>query len=184
MARYSEIPKSPLAARLMSFRKKNHLTQADLAVRYGVSGPAIFKFEKGFVLPSLRLWQKMAADMDIPDKEAVLMWIKEKVPARLNAHLKIGCGLDTGALIDQISALADSADAYQKRGALIMDNPDVSPSLKRFISDSKMWDIFKPCLDEIIFLVEIDQQMHRLNVNQFRDVLIVGRSIRVPEADE
>ena len=183
MARYSEIPTSPLAARLMSFRKKNHLTQADLAVRYGVSGPAIFKFEKGFVLPSLRLWQKMAADMDIPDKEAILMWIREKVPPRLTSHLKIGCSPDISTLIEQITAVPDGASAYQKRGALIIENPDVSPSLKRFISESKMWEIFKPCLEEIVFLIEIDQQMDRLNTNQYRDLLVVARSIRVPETE-
>ena len=66
MARYSETT-SPLGSRIMSYRKIHSLTQSDLADRYGVSGPAIFKFEKGFVTPSLKLWQKIASNIDIPE---------------------------------------------------------------------------------------------------------------------
>lgn len=184
MARYTETPKSPLAARLMNYRKQNHLTQSDLAVRYGVSGPAIFKFEKGFVLPSLRLWQKMAGDMDIPEKEAVLMWIREKVPTRLGTHLKIVSGLDIATLTDNLNAIPEGADAYRKRGALLQENPEVSPSLKRFVSEQRMWDIFKPSMGEIIFLVEMDQHIHGMKATQFRDLLLVARAIQHPEDED
>lgn len=36
-------------------RKSRKLTQDEFGEIYGVSGPAIFKFEKGYVRPSLKL---------------------------------------------------------------------------------------------------------------------------------
>jgi DNA-binding XRE family transcriptional regulator len=174
-------PKSELGSRIMEFRKSNKLTQADLAQRYEVSGPAVFKFEKGFVTPSLKLWQKIAADMDIPEKEAVLLWIKEKLPVRMHPHLLISAALDVDALKVELEKAGKDPSPQEAIQEVIVANPDITPSLKNFASERAMWRIFKPTLKEVLFLVEIDHHLPRLSVNQFRDLLVVARAIQNPE---
>ena len=49
---------------IFEYRKKVNLTQDQYGSKYRVSGPAVFKFEKGYVKPSLELWLKMAAEME------------------------------------------------------------------------------------------------------------------------
>src|ERR1035437_8999574 len=99
MARYAETT-SALGARIMNYRKERDLTQSDLAVRFNVSGPAIFKFEKGFVTPSLQLWLKIATGMGIPEKEAVLVWVREKLPENMRKMVDETTVLDVNGLRD------------------------------------------------------------------------------------
>ena len=54
--------KNYLGTIIFNSRQDEDLTQDQYGSRYGVSGPAIFKFEKGYVKPSLELWLKMAKD--------------------------------------------------------------------------------------------------------------------------
>jgi DNA-binding XRE family transcriptional regulator len=63
-------------------RTKTGLTQEQFARRYNVSGPAIFKFEKGYLKPSLDLWLMMAKDIGLPEESAVLMWVRERLPEK------------------------------------------------------------------------------------------------------
>ena len=65
------------------------LTQAELGRRYDVTGPAIFKFEKGFVRPSLKLWLRIAQDADLTERRAVLMWIQTKVPQEYQQYVDL-----------------------------------------------------------------------------------------------
>ena len=55
-----------LAEVLLKHRVSLDLTQDEYGVRYDVTGPAIFKFEKAQVRPSFRLWIRIAADMGLP----------------------------------------------------------------------------------------------------------------------
>jgi len=122
MAKYVEVL-SALGSRMMKFRKSHDLTQADLAERYKVSGPAIFKFEKGFVTPSLRLWLTIAADMGVPEKEAVLLWVKEKLPRRHNSLIKEAQELDLAPVESALAEAAKGPDALNKMRNAILDNP-------------------------------------------------------------
>lgn len=63
-------------------RTKTGLTQEQFARKYNVSGPAISKFEKGYLNPSLDLWLVMAKDMGLSEESAVLMWVREKLPEK------------------------------------------------------------------------------------------------------
>ena len=96
MARFSQSA-STLGSRMMGFRKGQKLTQTHLADRYHVSAVAILKLENGFVTPSLKLWETIAADMGIPIREAILLWAKEKLPPRyqflIKAPPRAGCGV-------------------------------------------------------------------------------------------
>ena len=120
----------------MEYRKSQNLTQIDLAERYGVSGPAIFKFEKGFVTPSLKLWLKIASNIGIPDKEAVLIWVKEKLPTRMKGLINETPSLDIDGLIDTLEQLNKQPGNQDKMRETLLDNSDVAPALKNFIGNN------------------------------------------------
>lgn len=180
MSRYVE-PNSIIGTRIMAFRMESKLTQADLADRYEISGPAVFKFEKGFVTPSLKLWLKMAEDMDIPEKEAVRMWVKEKLPPKMQKLVREQPPLDPEVLKAELEKLATEPDGCDKLRELIMSHPDITPSLKSFAGEKEMWSILKPSAKEVLFLIKLDRLMPRLTVSQFRDMMVVGRAIQFPE---
>ena len=71
-----------LGQKIQQLRRKLRLTQDQFGSRYSVSGPAIFKFEKGYVNPSLELWLKMAKDCGLDERDGVLLWTKCKLPEK------------------------------------------------------------------------------------------------------
>lgn len=180
MAEYNENNGS-LGSRIFKFRKGNKLTQMDLAERYKVSGPAIFKFEKGFVTPSLKLWLIIAADMGIPEKEAVLLWIKEKVPKKFHFLIQTNQNLDVSALEKELKEASKQDDSLRIMREVILNNPEISPSLKKFVGNKEMWGIFKPNCDELTFLIELDNNYPRITLAQFREAMIVARQINSEE---
>lgn len=180
MSRYAETT-SALGARIMNYRKERDCTQADLAVRFNVSGPAIFKFEKGFVTPSLRLWLKIATGMGIPEKEAVLLWVREKLPNNMRHMVDETTVLDVDGLRNALLALTEDADVHKKVREILSDNPDLSPVLKTFASAPAYWDVIKPSVKEALFLVELTQQANISSVEQLRDAVMVARAIENPE---
>lgn len=179
MARYAETT-SALGARIMSYRKERDLTQADLAVRFNVSGPAIFKFEKGFVTPSLSLWLKIATGLGIPEKEAVLVWVREKLPANMRSWVDETTVLDVAGLRDALLALRETTDVHKQIRDVLGENPDISPVLKTFAAASAFWGVLKPSVKEALFLVELTQQANVSTVEQLRDAVMLGRSIQNP----
>ena len=85
-------------------RQKEDLTQDQYGARYSVSGPAIFKFEKGYVKPSLDLWLKMAADSGLSERRAVLLWVKSKLPEEYQEYIEL-----------QSAAVAESEAEYARK---------------------------------------------------------------------
>ena len=65
---------------IASDRQKKNLTQDQYGKMFGISGPAVFKFEKGYVKPSLELWHKMAAEACIERSRATRIWVISKLP--------------------------------------------------------------------------------------------------------
>lgn len=176
MARYSETT-SILGSRIMKYRKAHNLTQADLAERYGVSGPAIFKFEKGFVTPSLKLWQKIAANIGIPEKESVLIWVKEKLPPGMKNLVSEMPILDLATLEADLKA-AKGPGASKKMREILQANSDISPALKKFAASAEAWTIIKPTIDEVLFLISLTQTLDLTCVSQFRDAIMIAREIQ------
>ncbi len=180
MVKYSETT-SPLGSRIMNYRKARKLTQADLAERYNVSGPAIFKFEKGFVTPSLKLWQKIAANIGIPEKEAVLIWVREKLPPQMKNLISEAQMLDVGEVEKDLKAAAAEPQGRKKMREFLLDNAELSPALKKFVGNNEMWDTLKPTCEELMFLVELTRKVTLFSVNQFRDAMMVVRNIQNPD---
>ena len=179
MARYSG-GGSSIGSRMITFRKDHSLTQADLATRYKVSGPAIFKFEKGFVTPSLKLWYTIASDMGISEKEAVLMWVKEKLPRRLHSLIETAPELDVASFGKELEAKSKRPHAAEAMRDAVLDNPEVSPSLKKFIGNKEMWGIFRPTSKELVFLVELDKTYPLVSMVAFREAMVIAREVQTP----
>ena len=55
-------PEKALGDIIYKVRKALDLTQDQYGVRHNVTGPAVFKFEKAFMRPSLPLWLAMALE--------------------------------------------------------------------------------------------------------------------------
>ncbi|MCH7981679.1 MAG: helix-turn-helix transcriptional regulator, partial [Proteobacteria bacterium] len=78
-----------LAGTILKSRLAMGLTQDEFGLRYSVSGPAIFKFEKGFVRPSLKLWLRIARDAELTERRAVLMWLQSKIPPQYQQYVDL-----------------------------------------------------------------------------------------------
>lgn len=181
MPKYSETS-SILGSRIMKFRKDHNLTQADLAERYSVSGPAIFKFEKGFVTPSLKLWLKIAANIGIPEKEAVLIWVREKLPTQMKNLVSEMPVLDIDAVTEELQALEKDPDGFRKMRDVLLNNADLSPALKKFVATNEMWNTMKPTPKEVLFLINLTQTASLVTLSHFRDAIMIARDIQNPEA--
>jgi DNA-binding XRE family transcriptional regulator len=158
-------------------RQREHLTQDQYGARYSVSGPAIFKFEKGYVKPSLELWLKMSHDAGITERRSVLLWVKSKLPEKYQEYIEM-----------QGAAVAESSEQYAKRGkgkkpdysrfetreqmhdAYVKDKalPD---GLRELLDDDELWALYKPTGHEVNMLRDLFGPLGQGSVVQFREAL-------------
>ena len=59
---------------------------------------------QGFLTPSLKLWLKMAEDMGLPEKDAVLLWAKEKLPERFRTLIQESPEPDLASMREKVEA--------------------------------------------------------------------------------
>ena len=131
------------------------LTQDQFGKVYSVSGPAIFKFEKGYVKPSFRLWLLMAKDFKIPEKKSVLMWIKSRLPSEYQNLIDLReMGAEEGETCGEsdkpvdFSRLSDR-DELRKQA---LEDPLLPKGLKAMVKDDEIWAIYKPTGHEVNIL--------------------------------
>ena len=77
---------------IKKIRKKNNLTQAELADKYGITYQAVSKWENGINLPDLSLIRQMSKDFnisieDILDGELITKKKKKKIQIIIIASL-------------------------------------------------------------------------------------------------
>lgn len=154
------------------------LTQDEFGSRYSVSGPAVFKFEKGYVRPSLDLWLQMAEDAGIPERRSVLLWLKSKLPAKYQEYVEL-----------QGAVAAESSSGYgkKKKGAKGIDyskyeereemreaaakDKDLPKSLREMLDDDELWSLYKPTGHEINMLRDIFGPMGKGTKAAYREAL-------------
>lgn len=160
-------------------RQDQSLTQDQYGAKYSVSGPAIFKFEKGYVKPSLELWLKMAADADINERRSVLLWVKSKLPDNYQDYIEL-----------QSAAVAETEKAYAKSGkrgskkldysklesredmfAVMKKDKDLPKGLRDLLEDDELWSMYKPTGHEINMLRDIFAPIGRGGKDQYREAL-------------
>ena len=149
-----------LGQKIFQLRRKLRLTQDQFGSRYDVSGPAIFKFEKGYVNPSLELWLRIARDCGMSERDGVMLWVKAKLPDKYHDFVQIDPTSEMAAEASvKYGELADLPE-YMKianredlRQALAQD-PEVPAGLRELILDNDFWAVFKPTGSEIYGIIQ------------------------------
>jgi len=167
-----------IGQRILRHRKKLKLTQDELGSRYNISGPAVFKFEKGYVIPSLDLWLKMSKDMNIPERTAVLLHTQEKLPEPYRSMV----GFDS--ILAEDGARSNDGDDFSKfkderslRRA-IANNNWLPAGLVDFARREDLWVLYRPSGEEINLLRDSFGMMGEGSVRDFCDALRLVREFR------
>ncbi len=160
------------------YRKSLGKTQDQLGAMYSVTGPAIFKFEKGYVKPSLELWMKIAYDSGLTPKKALLSWIKDKLPEQ---YLEVFESLEAEserAVAAQPARPAAGYSQYTDREALrkaVLCDPALPGALVELFRDDEFWALYKPRAIEIEHLVRFCNGFGEGTPDMYRDALRLVR---------
>lgn len=166
--------KNFLGEAIYSHREVMSMTQDQFGSRYSVSGPAIFKFEKGYVKPSLQLWLKMAKDFDIPERKAVLMWVKSKLPEEYQDFIDLmaldvaeGGKKGKGPTAKNYTTFSnrDELRAAAKKDAAL------PRALRELLSDDELWAIYRPTGQEINILRDTFSKLGTGSKSAYREAL-------------
>lgn len=169
-----------IGEKIMEYRASVGMTQDQFGARYEVSGPAIFKFEKGYVKPSLNLWMKIAKDFGMSDKKGVLLWIKSKLPEKYQNLIDL-----KGNIVAEDSPVykkpLKGVDYTSFKGRDEMRKFAVSDrklprGLKSFIKDDEVWALYKPTGLEINILRDTFSKLGEGEKSTYREALRLIRS--------
>jgi transcriptional regulator with XRE-family HTH domain len=147
---------------IQTSRRKRALTQSKFGTQYRISGPAVFKFEKGYATPSLNLWLKMAEDADIPQRKAVLIWIRNHLPAPFQQYIVIP---------DEPISEAQRKHVL----ALLKKNRPLPTELQDLLEDEEFWQLYKPTAVELRRLCEIVSVLGSAPKQTYCDMLLLIR---------
>ena len=175
--------KNYLGEVIYNCRIKEDMTQDEFGRKYDVSGPAIFKFEKGYVTPSLDLWLKMAADIGISERRAVLLWWKRKLPEAYEQYIELQSPIVAEKEAQYLKKKGRKSDygKLRARDAILeaaekdRTLPDGVPEL---INDPELWALYKPTGKEINLLRDTFGPLGNGSKQQYRDALLVLREFK------
>lgn len=130
-------------------RARLGLSQDRFGRKYGVSGAAVFKFEKDYVSPSLDLWMQMAKDMAISEQEAVLLWVQAKLPKEFQGYIEIaGEGSSAAKRKPKRQAKKKLPSADEMRQTVLGER-SAPKGLKAMLKDDALWALYRPTAEEI-----------------------------------
>ncbi|OPZ23041.1 MAG: hypothetical protein BWZ10_00066 [candidate division BRC1 bacterium ADurb.BinA364] len=157
-------------------RKKAGLTQDRFGIKYSVSGPAIFKFERGYVKPSLELWIKMAKDFDMSERKAVLLWVQAKLPEEYQNLIDFASPKtdemaskrpkSAGAIRDY-SRIAEQEELKR----LSAKDTSLPKPLRDLLADDELWAHFRPTGQEINILRDSFGKLGKGTKSAYREAL-------------
>lgn len=152
-------------------RLTQDVTQDQYGKKYEVSGPAVFKFEKGYVRPSLKLWVRMAVDAGLSEHRAVLLWMKSKLPEQYQDYVEL-----QGAITVEGKPKKKQSDYSVPKGrdaimAMATKDTALPAGLRDLIADPELWALFKPTGAEINQLRDIFGPLGNAGKNQYREAL-------------
>jgi DNA-binding XRE family transcriptional regulator len=165
--------KNILGTRILEYRESLNSTQDQFGAKYSVSGPAIFKFEKGYVKPSLELWLKIARDFGLNDRRAVLLWIKAKLPDKYQKHVELSDGVAEGKAQHGLD-YSKFDDRESMRVAALKDDA-VPRGLKALLRDDDVWSLFKPTGEEVNHMRDTFGNMGEGTEGDYREALRIVR---------
>lgn len=168
-----------IGERVMEYRASVGMTQDQFGARYDVSGPAIFKFEKGYVKPSLELWVKIAKDFGMSEKKSVLLWVKSKLPEQYQNLIDLKGNI-----------VAEDSPAYKKPVAgmdytrfndrdemrkFALNDKKLPRGLKALVKDDEVWALYKPSGQEINVLRDTFSKLGEGEKSTYREALRIIR---------
>ena len=164
---------------IYEMRTKANLTQDQYGYKLGVSGPAIFKFEKGYVNPSLELWLKMAADAEIPQRRAILLWTKRKLPEQFQQFIELQAPASADAEVKNIKKgkkpdYSKFENRERMRETLAKDKT-LPKELRALLEDDNIWALFKPTGHEINVLRDTFAPLGKGSKQSYREALLLIR---------
>ncbi len=172
--------KNILGTRILEYRESLGLTQDQFGAKYHVSGPAIFKFEKGYVKPSLELWLKISRDFGLNDRRAVLLWMKAKLPDKYQkfVDLTVGAAEDETAAYGEVQhgldySKFDDREAIRKSA---LKDDGIPRGLKALLRDDEVWSLFKPTGEEINMMRDLFGALGEGTGDNYRDALRLVRA--------
>jgi DNA-binding XRE family transcriptional regulator len=162
-------------------RVEERLTQDQFGAKYGVSGPAIFKFEKGYVKPSFDLWIKMAKNFGLPEKRAVLMWLRSRLPDEYKDIIDVAGQKVAEEGMQYVPPpkgpdYAIHKDRKELRKAVLRDQ-NLPKGLKALVKDDEIWAVYKPSGAEINFLRDTFGTLGKGTKAHYREALRLLRDI-------
>lgn len=160
-------------------RVDNDLTQDEFGSRYNVSGPAVFKFEKGYVRPSLELWLKMAHDAGIPERRSVLLWLKSKLPAEYQDYVELqgaavaekAARYGKGKKVDEKNVDYSRFEERKEMQEAAMKDKTLPKALRDLLDDDELWALFKPTGHELNMLRDVFGPLGRGSKSSYREAL-------------
>ena len=165
---------------IFAVRGQQNLTQDKYGARYQVSGPAVFKFEKGYVKPSLVLWLKIAADAGLSEHRAVLLWCKAKLPESLQQYIEMQSASAAEAKDRPKKKALDYTKCSSRQDLLQMAGTDamLPPGLKTLLEDDELWALYQPSGKEVNLLRDSFGPLGRGTAGQYREALALIREFR------
>lgn len=158
------------------------MTQDQFAAKYDISGPAVFKFEKGYVKPSLELWLRMAKDFKIDDKTGVLIWLKSRLPERFQSLIEIkSSGVAEIPVAYRPSPRAVDYSKFSDRKELrrvALGDRNLPAGLRELLKDDEVWGLYKPTGEEISFLRDTFGRLGGGSADAFREALRAYREFK------
>lgn len=165
---------------LFRYREVKELTQDQFGQNYDVSGPAIFKFEKGYVKPSFELWMRMASDMEIAERRAVFIWVQAKLPEEYRHHVDFMLATEPaeptkGGKKEINYAMIDDPE---KLMSAIEKDHKLPEGLRMLLLDQDTFSLFKPTGAEIQHLRDQYANVGKGNLDLFRQALMLLRNFK------
>ncbi len=157
-------------------RRETQLTQEEYGRRYGVSGPAIFKFEKGFVRPSLRLWMRISSDANISVSWAVRIWLKDLLPEQYKQYVELQgpYGPKQPRMKSvPVASRKDYSRCQNREEAMEMarKDPGLPAGLLECIEDDNIWALYKPSGREINQVLDVFSPLGSGSKDLYREAL-------------
>lgn len=168
-----------LSELIQGHRSKLKMTQDEFGSKYGVSGPAIFKFEKGYVHPSLILWLRISKDIGIPEGKAVLMHVQSKMPDEFKDLIKPDSkpkapkrtAKGKGPRNIDYRAISDQKELK----ATAKKDSSLPKALRDLLAEESIWESFKPRGTEITILRDAFGSLGRGTKISYREALRLVR---------
>ena len=167
-------PQNPIGSIILADRLRRGLTQDQYGARYEISGVAIFKFEKGYVRPKLGLWLRMAAGAEVPERRAVLLWLRRKLPEKYRNYVNLGTLKSPKQRKGQPIDYAVFEDPEQMHAASVKDTK-LPKALRQLLDDDELWTVYKPSGYEINMLRDTLAPLGRGTKTDFREGLLLLR---------